>query len=368
MEKRIEVTRSSMPPIEEYMAEIKEIWDTHWLTNMGIKHKQFEEELSRYLQVPWTSLFVNGHQALEGILEVLQLKGEVITTPFTFASTTHAIVRKGLLPVFCDIDPKTYTIDDTKIENLITDRTSAILPVHVYGNVCNTEAIDEIAKKHNLKVIYDAAHAFGVQKEGKGIGTFGDASMFSFHATKVFNSIEGGAITSPRDDLYERLAQWKNFGILDQENVGFVGCNAKMNEFSAAMGLCNLRRIKEDITQRSKIYKRYLDDLSGIRGIQLPSVTPKTTSNYAYFPILIDQQTFGASRDQVHESLNEQNIKTRKYFYPLTSDYACYQGLFDSSATPVAQRVASQVLTLPIYTDLLLEEVDSISQVILDMT
>ena len=367
MGKVIQVTESAMPSIDEYFAEVKELWDTHWLTNMGIKHQEFEKELGKYLCVPWTSLFVNGHQALECILETLCLSGEIITTPFTFASTTHAIVRKGLKPVFCDIDPLYYTIDPTKIESLITEQTSAILPVHVYGNICATEEIDKIAKKYSLKVIYDAAHAFGVKKDGKGIGLFGDANMFSFHATKVFNSIEGGAITSPWDDLYERLSQWKNFGIIDQESVEFIGGNAKMNEFCAAMGLCNLRHIDEIVTLRQAVFEKYQANLCNLPGVILPSVQSNIKSNYSYYPILIDQENCGICRDEVYRTLFEHNIRTRKYFYPLTSDYTCYKGLFNSEATPIAQKVSRQVLTLPIHSRLSSEDVDRICEIILSL-
>ena len=237
----INVTRSSMPYFDEYCEEIQDIWDSRWLTNMGPKHQKLQAELIEYLDVDKIDLFCNGHMALEMAIQAMELTGEVITTPFTFASTTHAIVRNGLTPIFCDVEPDTYTIDTTKLEALITEKTSAIIPVHVYGNICNVEEIERIAKKHNLKVIYDAAHAFGVKFKGRGIGSFGDASMFSFHATKVFHSIEGGAICFSDEAFGEKLYKLKNFGIASQESVEFVGGNAKMNEFCAAMGICNLR-------------------------------------------------------------------------------------------------------------------------------
>lgn len=252
MKEKILVTRSSMPSLEEYVEMIKPIWDTHWLTNMGENHNKLQEQLQEYLQVDGVSLFTNGHLALELLIQAMELTGEVITTPFTFASTTHAIVRNGLTPVFCDIDPETYTMDAEKIESLITEKTSAILPVHVYGNVCNVQEIEKIAKRHNLKVIYDAAHAFGVKVGEKGIGAFGDASMFSFHATKVFNTIEGGAIAYSEAALEDKLYNLKNFGIADEETIESIGSNAKMNEFQAAMGLCNLLHITEEIQKRKK--------------------------------------------------------------------------------------------------------------------
>ena len=247
MDKKILVTRSSIPSLEEYVEEIKELWDSHWLTNMGIKHQMLQKQLEEFLGVKHVVLFTNGHLALEGILEAYDFpKGsEVITTPFTFASTTHAIVRKGLIPVFCDINNENYTIDFNKIESLINSKTVSIMPVHVYGNMCDTEAIKKIADKYRLKVIYDAAHAFAVKYNGKSSASFGDASMFSFHATKVFNTIEGGAICTDDDSLVQKLNDTKNFGIRGTEECVYNGGNAKMNEFQAAMGICNLRHLPE---------------------------------------------------------------------------------------------------------------------------
>ena len=281
MKNQIQVTQSSMPEFEEYIEEIRELWDTHWLTNMGSKHKSLESQLLDYLKVPNITFFTNGHLALECIIAALNLRGEVITTPFTFASTTHAIVRNGLKPVFCDINPDDYTIDVEKIESLITEKTSAIIPVHVYGNVCDVEAIDRIAKKHNLKVIYDAAHTFGVTVNGQGIGTFGDASMFSFHATKVFNTIEGGAVTYDDSSIKQVLNDLKNFGITGPETVEYVGGNAKMNEFQAAMGICNLRHVNGEIIKRKKVVERYIDNLREISGIKLSQEQAGVESNYA---------------------------------------------------------------------------------------
>jgi len=250
MDKRILVTKSSLPALEEYIEEIRSIWDSHWLTNMGPKHKQLQSELKNYLDVDNIDLLTNGHMALELSLQALNLTGEVITTPFTFASTTHAIVRNNLQPVFCDINPVDFTMDVNKIEELITDKTTAILPVHVYGNVCNIEEIERIADKYGLKVIYDAAHTFGVKYKGRGIGSFGDVSCFSFHATKVFNSIEGGAVCFSEPDFGLDIYRLKNFGIRGPECIDGVGANAKMNEFQAAMGICNLRHIDEEIEKR----------------------------------------------------------------------------------------------------------------------
>ena len=244
MDKKILVTRSSMPDFEEYCEEIRKLWDSHWLTNMGVEHKQFQADLEAYLDCPHVILYTNGHLALESVIAAMQFpKGsEVITTPFTFVSTTHAISRNGLIPIFCDVNPMDYTIDVDLIESLITDKTVAIVPVHVYGNICDVESIDLIARKHNLKVIYDAAHAFAVKYKGVSVANFGDASMFSFHATKVFNTIEGGAVCFQDDGLVSIMNDMKNFGIRGPEQVVFIGGNAKMSEFQAAMGICNLRR------------------------------------------------------------------------------------------------------------------------------
>ena len=366
MEENILVTRSSMPPYEEYMEEIRPIWDTAWLTNMGAYHKQLEKNLEEYLQVDNISLFANGHMALELTLQAMNLSGEVITTPFTFASTTHAIVRNGLTPVFCDISPDNYTIDVTKLESLITDRTTAIVPVHVYGNVCNIEEIERIAKKYDLKVIYDAAHAFGIKINGRGIGTFGDASMFSFHATKVFNTIEGGGVTFSNPQLGETLYSLKNFGIKSEEDITGVGSNAKMNEFQAAMGICNLRHIDDEIAKRKVVVQRYRERLDGVEGIQIMNEVEGVKSNYAYFPIVFEEKKFGFSRNEVCARLKEHKIFSRKYFYPLTNTFACFEGRYNVDETPVAQHIAKRVLTVPLYADLSLNDVDKICDIILE--
>lgn len=359
----INVTRSSMPEFEEYCEEIKELWDSRWLTNMGAKHKQFEADLKKYLHTENVCLYCNGHLALENIIAAMELTGEVITTPFTFASTTHAIVRNGLTPVFCDINPDTYTIDVDKIELLITDKTSAIVPVHVYGNICDVEAIQAIADKHNLKVIYDAAHAFGVEYNGENVANFGDASMFSFHATKVFHSIEGGMVSFKDASLYEKLNQLKNFGIVDQETVGFVGGNAKMNEFVAAMGICNLRHLDDEIAKRKAVVEKYRERLENVDGIRLCPIQENAKPNYAYFSVVFDGYKY--TRDEVCDRLKEYDIIARKYFYPLTNSYECYKGKFDANDTPIALDVSKKVVTLPLYADLSLDDVDRICDVIL---
>lgn len=363
-EKRINVTRSSMPPFEEYVEMIRPLWDSCWLTNMGKNHELLKEKLEEYLEVPNVSLFVNGHMALELCIQAMGLTGEVITTPFTFASTTHAIVRNGLTPVFCDIEPRNYTMDPTKIEELITDKTSAIIPVHVYGSVCDVEAIEKIARKHNLKVIYDAAHAFGVKYKGKGIGNFGDASMFSFHATKVYHTIEGGAITSADEKLIDSLYRYKDFGIKNEEIIDGVGANAKMNEFCATMGLANLEYIDENIAKRKEIHDRYKENLSEVMGLRFLLPQEDVTPNYAYFPLIVEDQMFKANRQTIKDKLEKYGIYVRKYFYPLTSEMDCYKGQFDSGNTPIAKWTSERVLTLPIYSTLDIADVDRISEII----
>lgn len=364
MEEKILVTRSSMPPFEEYVEEIKDIWESRWLTNMGSKHEELASKLCSVLQVPYTSLFTNGHLALEACIGSMGLSGEVITTPYTFVSTTHAITRNGLTPVFCDISPDTYTLDADKIEELITPRTSAIVPVHVYGNICDVDKIQQIADKHHLKVIYDAAHAFYETYNGKNVATFGDASMYSFHATKVFHTIEGGAVVTSDEALFKKLYNWKNFGIQPNGEINSIGANAKMNEFQAAMGICNLRHLEGEIALRKEVVERYTDNLKGIPGIILPKPQEGVTSNYAYYPIIFEKDIFGISRDEVSDILKQQNIFSRKYFYPLISDCGCYRDQYDSNETPIAKHMAESVLTLPLYAHLSLDVVDQICEII----
>lgn len=363
----INVTRSSMPPFEEYCEEIKELWDSHWLTNMGVKHVQLQRELERYLDTPHVVLYTNGHLALENVIAAMDFPkgGEVITTPFTFVSTTHSVIRNGLVPVFCDINDVDYTMDVTKIEGLITDKTVAILPVHVYGNLCDVDAIQAIADRHGLKVIYDAAHAFGVKRNGVSAANFGDASMFSFHATKVFNTIEGGAVAF-RADFVQKMNDLKNFGIRGPERVAYVGGNAKMNEFQAAMGICNLRHLDDEIKKRKTVVAHYRKRLSDVEGIRLCADQVGVQSNYAYFPVVFDGYRY--DRNQVFEMLAKHNIISRKYFYPLTNDIECYETLPTAGAekTPVAKYVADRVLTLPLYADLSMEIVDQICDIILN--
>lgn len=370
----IYVTRSSMPDIEDYIEEIKPIFASHMLTNMGPIYKKFQAQLMTYLEVPELSLFANGHLALEMAIQALGLKdegeklggGEVITTPFTFVSTTHAISRNNLKPVFCDIRREDYCIDPDKIEELITDKTVGIIPVHVYGNICNVNKIENIAERHGLKVIYDGAHAFGEKYNGKGIGNFGDATMFSFHATKVFNTVEGGAVSFRDKRFGSPLHELKNFGIHGEAEVAAIGGNAKLDEFRAAMGICNLKRMDICTSARKAVHDRYFDRLKDVAGITLCSPQKGVDSNYAYFPVLFDKKTFGKSRDDVYAELKEHDIYARKYFYPAINEMACYQYLKDQS-TPIAHDVSVNILTLPIYEELAIEDVDRICDIILNM-
>ena len=365
MSETINVTRSSLPDFAEYCEEIRSIWDNHWLTNMGEKHQRLEQALQDYLGIANVVLLTNGHLALENILEALDLHGEIITSPYTFASTTHAIVRCGCTPVFCDIDPETYTIDPAKIEALITDKTVAILPIHVYGNLCDVDAIDRIAKKHGLKVVYDAAHAFGVTRDGVSSACFGDASMFSFHATKVFNTIEGGALCFADSALRQKVCDLKNFGIHGPEEVPFVGGNAKMNEFCAAMGLCNLKHLDEWLAMRKAVVMHYRARLGGVPGIRLNGEQPGVASNYAYFPVIFDGYKY--DRNEIFDRLGAQGIVARKYFYPITNSFDCYRGRpgFDPAQTPIARYMGDRVLTLPLYPELSADSVDRICDIIL---
>lgn len=363
----INVTQSSMPDFAEYCEEIRALWDSHWLTNMGVKHQQFQAQLADYLGVPCVELYTNGHLALEEAIAAMGFPrgGEVITTPFTFASTTNAIVRNSLVPVFCDVNDRDYTMDASKIEALITPKTVAIVPVHVYGNLCDAAAIQRIADAHGLKVIYDAAHAFGVTTEQGNVACMGDASMFSFHATKVFNTIEGGAVCFRDEGLSHILRERRNFGLNDGGDCVHAGGNAKMSEFQAAMGICNLRHLAEEIGKRKSVVLRYRMHLDGIPGIRLCREQEGVRSNYAYFPVVFDGYRY--DRDQVFEKLKAAGICARKYFSPLTNSFSCYRDLptAGTEKTPVAQYLARRVLTLPLYADLQPDDVDRICEIIL---
>lgn len=366
-EPRINVTRSTMPPLEEYVEEIKPIWENHWMTNMGPIYKKFQHRLMEYLGASNISMFTNGHMALEMLLKSLELSGEVITTPYTFISTTNAIIRNGLKPVFCDIKETDYTIDPDKIEELITDRTVAILPVHVYGNICDIHRIQEIADRHNLKVIYDVAHAFGVKYEGVGVANFGYASMFSLHATKVFNSVEGGIVSFKDEHLRKKLHCEKNFGITGEVTIESIGANAKLDEFRSAMGICNLNHLDENIAKRKLVYERYIQNLNGIPGLRLNYYDDKILPNYAYFPVYVDRNEFGCSRDDICSKLKEHNVYTRKYFYPATNNFEIVTSVCDHGNTPVSDDVSSNIITLPMYGELDFESIDRICEIIRSM-
>lgn len=355
-----------MPPIEEYLEEIRDIWDSRWLTHTGPKHQKLMQEISDMLGGAEVSLFSNGHQALEAAFSLLPKGAEVITTPFTFASTTMAIARCGLTPVFCDIESEFYTMDPDKIEALITDKTVAIAPVHVYGNLCDWRRIREIAVKHGLKVIYDAAHAFGVRDGDINSGCLGDISMFSFHATKVFHTVEGGCLVHNDPALSRDFAAWRQFGMYDGERSEIMGTNAKLTEFAAAMGLCNLRHLEEQIALRRAAAERYRERLADVSGLILCREQPGAASNYAYMPIQIVPEQFGCSRDEVVARLSEREIFVRKYFYPLTSQFPLCQRSFAIQETPVAEKTSRRILCLPLYADLAIEDVDRVCDAILD--
>ena len=333
---------------------IRPLWESRWITNMGAYHRMLEELLKERLEVPGISLMVNGHMSLELAIQAMGFPrgAEVITTPFTFISTTHAIIRNGLCPVFCDIKPD-GTIDENKIEDLITEKTAAIVPVHVYGNICNVEEIQRIADKYSLKVIYDAAHAFGETRRGIGVGSFGDASVFSFHATKVFNTIEGGAVCFRDHGLYDTLYNLKNFGIRGEEMVVSIGANAKMNEFSAAMGLCNLKYFDQEVEKRRIVAEHYLEFFREMKGIRVVNLQdPQVQYNYSYFPVRIEEELCGYSRDDLYEELKRNQIFARKYFYPLTADQACFKNKFRDVPLPKARLISGEILTLPLYGDM----------------
>ena len=359
---RINVTRSSMPDIEEYFDEVRDLWDSRWLSNRGSKSKEFEEALKGYLGASNVWLFANGHVALEVCLQSLNLQGEVITTPYTHCSTVHAIVRNGLTPVFCDVEDGHYTIDPTKIEGLITDRTCAIVATHVYGFLCDVEAIEAVARKHGLKVVYDAAHAFGVTLDGVSSANFGDAAMFSTHATKVFHTIEGGIVAYKDEALFHDMRYLVNFGFTSPDDIDYVGTNARMNEFEAAMGICNLRHLDGEIARRKEAGEVYYERLGGKPGIKLWEIPSNLRWNYAYFPVIFDGFK---SRDQVQAELGDNSIFARKYFYPSLENIKAYEGMNFRGDVPVSDYAALHVLCLPMYADLGAEAANRICDIIL---
>lgn len=364
--KPILISRPTLPDLDEFVESLKVIWERKWLTNNGEFHQEFESSLAKYLGVPYVSLFSNGTLALISALQTLRITGEVITTPYSFVATTHALYWNGIKPVFVDIDPVYGNIDPLKIEAAITPKTTAIMPVHVYGNPSDVEKIDEIADVYGLKVIYDAAHAFGIKKDGNSILNFGDLSVLSFHATKTFNTIEGGAIISQDEKTKKRIDYLKNFGFANETTVIAPGINAKMNEVQAAYGLLQLKSFKELTDQRKVIAHEYYKHLEGIEGISFLKEMDNVEHNYAYFPIFVDASKFLMSRDDLYFKLKDNNIYGRRYFYPLISEFPSYRGLESSNPDNlrIAKRIADQVICLPIYPDLKLSTIELIANII----
>lgn len=353
------VTQPNLPPLSDYIPYLEQIWENRHLTNGGPYHQQFESALCTYLGADYCNLFGNGTLALLAALKALDIKGEVITTPFTFVATSHAIRWIGAEPVFCDIKPDDFNIDVNQIEALITPRTSAILPVHVYGNPCDVERIEHIAEKHGLYVIYDAAHAFNVKLKGVPIIQYGDVSIHSFHATKLFHTFEGGATTTKHADLKDRIDKFKNFGFVSEEDVVVTGINAKMNELQAAFGVMMLEHYADqEIANRKAVAGQYLNALNGIPGISCNDYRPDVTYNYAYFPILVDAETYGHSRDELYTYLKSKQIFTRRYFYPLLTQMTAYR--MNCKNQFMGHHIASQVLCLPMYGHLSSEIIDEI--------
>ena len=364
------VTRPVLPKIEEVTEKLKDIWSAKWLTNNGPQHSMLERELENFLKVPYLSLFNNGTIALIVACQSLRLSGDVITTPFTFAATAHVLSWNNIQPIFCDIDAETMNIDAEKIESMITPRTTAILPVHVFGTPCDVEKIQEVADRYGLKVIYDAAHAFGVEIGGKGIGDFGDISMFSFHATKLYHTVEGGALVHGDKNLKARIDLLKNFGIKNEDEVVMPGINGKLNEVSSAIGRIMLNYVETERQKRIALHKVYNSELADVEGIKLmPKVADDVKLNYQYYVIRIDKKLFGRSRDEVYDEFKKYNVYTRKYFHPLCSEFTCYRQLNSAQKEnlPVANEIADQVLSMPMYGELSADDVKKICDILKSM-
>lgn len=360
------LTQPYLPPLEDFLPYLEKIWKSKWLTNNGDFHKEFEKELADYLGVKYLSLFTNGTLALVSALQTLKITGEVITTPFSFVATTHSLWWNNIKPVFVDIEPETFNLDPDKIEAAITPQTTAILPVHVYGNPCDVKRLQEIADIYGLRVIYDACHAFGVKVNGESILNFGDLSVLSFHATKVFTTFEGGAVISKDEATKKRIDFLKNFGFAGETTVVAPGINAKMNEFQAALGLLQLKHVDGAINKRKAVADAYRKLLQDIDGIKFLDDIKGVRHSYSYFPILIDEQQFGISRDELYNEYKANNILVRRYFYPLISQFPSYKSLESSKPEnlPVAEDVTKQVLCLPIYPDLSISDVETITGII----
>lgn len=364
--KSIYVTQPSLPDLQEFIPYLQKIWDNKILTNNGPFHQQLEKELAQFLGVPYISLFANGTLALVTALQVLRITGEVITTPYSFVATTHSLWWNNIKPVFVDIEPEFGNLDPEKVEAAITPKTTAILPVHVYGNPCKVDRIKDIADIYGLKVIYDAAHCFGVKHKGVGICNYGDLSILSFHATKVFNTMEGGAIICHDEATKKRIDYLKNFGFAGETTIMAPGINSKMNEMQAALGLVQLKHYDENIKKRKAIADTYRKELSNIKGISFLPEPIDTDSNYAYFPIFINEKEFGISRDQLYDMLKKNNIFARRYFYPLISEFPMYTSLESASTLnlPTGTRLAEEVICLPLYSELKKEDVINITSIL----
>ncbi|WP_455667778.1 DegT/DnrJ/EryC1/StrS family aminotransferase [Phocaeicola sp.] len=364
--KIITVTSPLLPPLEDFIPQLRDIWDSKWITNNGHYHQKLEEALCKYLQVSHISLFTNGTLPLIIALQALRINGEVITTPFSFVATTHALWWNGIKPVFVDIDPSTCNLNPDKIEAAITPRTTAIMPVHVYGKPCDTQRIQEIANKYGLKVIYDAAHAFGVEVNGKSILDAGDMSTLSFHATKVYNTIEGGALIVKDAETKKRIDYLKNFGFASETEVVAPGINSKMDEVRAAYGLLALKDVDQAIRIRQQVAIRYRKELCDIDGLSFMEDMPGVKHNYSYFPIFIKAKEFGMSRDVLYEIMKKNNILGRRYFYPLISSFSTYRGLESAQTNnlPIATEIANSVICLPIHHELSDDDLDRIITII----
>ena len=366
-EQNIYVTRPVLPKLEEVMDKLQDIWMSKWLTNNGPQHFMLEQDLTEFLKVPYVSLFNNGTIALIVACQSLRLQGDVITTPFTFAATPHVLTWNNINPIFCDVDNETMNIDADKIESMITPHTSAILAVHVFGTPCNVEKIQAIADRYGLRVVYDAAHAFGVEIDGKGIGNFGDISMFSFHATKLYHTVEGGALVYGDKNLKQRIDLLKNFGIKNEDEVVMPGINGKLDEIRSAIGRIMLKYVDAEQEKRRRLHAVYNEELGDVAGIKLmPICGDNVKRNYQYYVIRIDEKIFGKSRDDVYDELKKYNVFARKYFHPLCSEFTCYRQLNSSSVEnlPVANIIGKQVLSLPMYGDLTADDVRKICAII----
>ena len=365
-EKQITVTAPLLPDLEEFNALLKEIWDSKWITNNGSFHKQLEKELAEYLKVPYISLFTNGTLPLLTALQALRVTGEVITTPYSFVATTHSIWWNGCKPVFVDIDPATGNIDPDAIEAAITNKTTAIMPVHVYGKPCDTKRIQEIADKYGLKVIYDAAHAFGVEVNGESILNAGDMSTLSFHATKVYNTLEGGALVMHDAETKKRIDYLKNFGFAGETTVVAPGINSKVDEVRAAYGIINLRQVDAAIEARHQVAIKYREALRPVDGITFMDDMPGVKHNYSYFPIFIDAEKYGMTRDELYEKMRSHNVLGRRYFYPLISTFSTYRGLPSAAPEnlPKAHKMADSVICLPMHHELSAEDLNRVLELI----